>query len=374
MLYIHIPFCKQKCSYCNFHFSTSLKMKEEMLSAMKKELFLRKDELENKSLSSLYFGGGTPSILSISEINSFIDEVKKYFHFEENIEITLEANPDDLKKDFLQDLKNSLINRLSIGIQSFFEDDLRLMNRAHNSIEAEISIKIAQDFGFDNINIDLIYGIPTSSFEQWQKNLDKAIELDIQHISSYALTVEPKTALNQWVKKKPSLFPKESVQSRDFFYMVEFLQNNGFEHYEISNFGKKDYHSKHNSSYWKYAPYLGIGPSAHSYNGKNIRSWNISNNVKYIKSLNEDILPNEIEKLSDTDCYNEMLMLGLRTEKGVDLGRMKTIFSHEIIENLYKNIEKKINSNVLFIEENHLKIYKKHWFLADGIASDLFVV
>lgn len=345
-----------------------------MLFAMKKELFLRKDELENKSLSSLYFGGGTPSILSISEINNFIDEVKKYFHFEENIEITLEANPDDLKKDFLQDLKNSLINRLSIGIQSFFEDDLRLMNRAHNSIEAETSIKIAQDFGFDNINIDLIYGIPTSSFEQWQKNLDKAIELDIQHISSYALTVEPKTALNQWVKKKPSLLPKESVQSRDFFYMVEFLQNNGFEHYEISNFGKKGYHSKHNSSYWEYAPYLGIGPSAHSYNGKNIRSWNISNNVKYIKSLNEDILPNEIEKLSDTDCYNEMLMLGLRTEKGVDLGRMKTMFSHEIIENLYKNIEEKINSNILFIEGNHLKIYKKHWFLADGIASDLFIV
>lgn len=345
-----------------------------MLSAMKKELFLRKDELENKSLSSLYFGGGTPSILSISEINSFIDEVKKYFHFEENIEITLEANPDDLKKDFLQDLKISPINRLSIGIQSFFEDDLKLMNRAHNSIEAETSIKIAQDFGFDNINIDLIYGIPTSSFEQWQKNLDKAIELDIQHISSYALTVEPKTALNQWVKKKPSLFPKESVQSRDFFYMVEFLQNNGFEHYEISNFGKKDYYSKHNSSYWKHAPYLGIGPSAHSYNGKNNRSWNISNNAKYIKSLNEDILPNEIEKLSDTDCYNEMLMLGLRTEKGVDLGRMKTMFSHEIIENLYKNIEEKINNNVLFIEENHLKIYKKHWFLADGIASDLFVV
>lgn len=374
MLYIHIPFCKQKCSYCNFHFSTSLKMKEEMLIAMRKELFLRKDELENKRLKSLYFGGGTPSILSVSEINIFIDEVLKYFSFEENIEITLEANPDDLNFNFLKDLKNTPINRFSIGIQSFFEEDLKLMNRAHTALEAEQSIKLAQDFGFQNINVDLIYGIPTSNFEQWKTNLNKAVELDIQHISAYALTVEPKTALNQWIKKKPSLLPKEKVQSRDFFYMVEFLQKNGFEHYEISNFGKKNYHSKHNSSYWEYQPYLGIGPSAHSYDGKALRSWNISNNAKYMKSLSENTLPNEREKLSMEDCYNEMLMIGLRTTKGVDLEMMRKNFSLILMKEFYKKVNSKIADNILYIEKNHLKINKKYWFFADGIASDLFII
>lgn len=345
-----------------------------MLTAMRKELYLRRNELEDKKLKSLYFGGGTPSILSVSEIGDFIDEVLKYFSFDEETEITLEANPDDLNYSYLKELKDTPINRFSIGIQSFFEEDLRLMNRAHTALEAEKSIKMAQDFGFQNINIDLIYGIPTSNFELWKVNLNKAVELDIQHISAYALTVEPKTALNQWIKKKPSLSPKESVQSRDFFYMVEFLKNNGFEHYEISNFGKKDYHSKHNSSYWQYLPYLGIGPSAHSYDGKNLRSWNISNNAKYIKSLSENILPNEIENLSVEDCYNEMLMIGLRTSKGVDLEVMKNRFSSLMMDNFYKKINAKIEDGILQVEHNHLKINKKHWFFADGIASDLFII
>ena len=201
MIYLHIPFCKQKCSYCNFHFSTSLKQKDEMISAIKKEIFLRKEELENKTLSSLYFGGGTPSILSVDEIKSLIDEVLKYFDFEKNIEITLEANPDDLDKNFLKDLAKTEINRLSIGTQSFFEEDLKLMNRAHNASEAESSIKRAQDFGFENLSIDLIYGSPTSNFEIWRENLQKTKELQVPHVSSYALTIEPKTALNAWIKK-----------------------------------------------------------------------------------------------------------------------------------------------------------------------------
>lgn len=374
LIYLHIPFCKQKCSYCNFHFSTSLKQKDEMISAIKKEIFLRKDELENKTLSSLYLGGGTPSILSVDEIKSLIDEVLKYFDFEKNIEITLEANPDDLDKNFLKDLARTEINRLSIGTQSFFEEDLKLMNRAHNASEAESSIKRAQDFGFENLSIDLIYGSPTSNFEIWKENLQKTIELQVPHVSSYALTIEPKTALNAWIKKNKIAEPKETEQNKEFYYMSDFLKDNGFIHYEISNFAKKDFESKHNSAYWKYKEYLGIGPSAHSYNGRNERSWNIANNTIYIKDLAENILPKETEKLSEKDQYNEMLMIGLRTIWGVDLEKLHEKFSGEILEIFKNNIQSKLEEGVLVIEENHLKIPEKHWFLADGIASDLFII
>lgn len=374
MIYLHIPFCKQKCSYCNFHFSTSLKQKDEMILAIKKEIFLRKEELENKTLSSLYFGGGTPSILSVDEIKSLIDEVLKYFDFEKNIEITLEANPDDLDKNFLKDLAKTEINRLSIGTQSFFEEDLKLMNRAHNASEAESSIKRAQDFGFENLSIDLIYGSPTSNFEIWKKNLQKTIELQVPHVSSYALTIEPKTALNAWIKKNKIAEPKETEQNKEFYYMSDFLKDNGFIHYEISNFAKKDFESKHNSAYWKYKEYLGIGPSAHSYNGRNERSWNVANNTIYIKDLAENILPKETEKLSEKDQYNEMLMIGLRTIWGVDLEKLNEKFSGEILEIFKNSIQSKLEEGILVIEENHLKIPEKHWFLADGIASDLFIL
>lgn len=374
LIYLHIPFCKQKCSYCNFHFSTSLKQKDEMISAIKKEIFLRKEELENKTLSSLYFGGGTPSILSVDEIKSLIDEVLKYFDFEKNIEITLEANPDDLDKNFLKDLAKTEINRLSIGTQSFFEEDLKLMNRAHNASEAESSIKRAQDFGFENLSIDLIYGSPTSNFEIWKENLQKTIELQVPHVSSYALTIEPKTALNAWIKKNKIAEPKETEQNKEFYYMSDFLKDNGFIHYEISNFAKKDFESKHNSAYWKYREYLGIGPSAHSYNGRNERSWNVANNTIYIKDLAENILPKETEKLSEKDQYNEMLMIGLRTIWGVDLGKLNEKFSDEILEIFKNSIQPKLEEGILVIEENHLRIPEKHWFLADGIASDLFIL
>ena len=374
MLYLHIPFCKQKCSYCNFHFSTSFKLKEEMISAIKKEIFLRKDELENKTLSSLYFGGGTPSILSVDEIKSLIDEVLKYFDFDKNIEITIEANPDDLNKNFLKNLAKTEINRLSIGTQSFFEEDLKLMNRAHNASEAESSIKRAQDFGFENLSIDLIYGSPTSNFEIWKQNLQKTIELQVPHVSSYALTIEPKTALNAWIKKNKISKPEESTQNKEFYYLSDFLKDQGFIHYEISNFAKKDFESKHNSAYWKYKEYLGIGPSAHSYNGRNQRSWNVANNTKYIKNLAENTLPKETEILTEKDQYNEMLMIGLRTIWGVDIEKLKDKFSDEILEIFKKTIQPKLEEGILITEENHLKIPEKHWFLADGITSDLFIL
>ncbi|WP_332021836.1 radical SAM family heme chaperone HemW [Kaistella sp.] len=374
MIYLHIPFCKQKCSYCNFHFSTSLHFKEEMMAALKKELFLRKDELQDKNLKSLYFGGGTPSILKVDELKSIIDEVLKYFSFNEDIEITLEANPDDLNQPFLKELAQTEINRLSIGTQSFFNEDLMLMNRAHNAGEAESSIKRAQDFGFENISIDLIYGSPTSNFEIWKENLKKTIELKVPHVSSYALTVEPKTALNQWIKQQKVAAPKEAEQNREFYYMSEFLKDHGFDHYEISNFGKPGFHSRHNSAYWKSHEYLGIGPSAHSYNGRDERSWNIANNKLYIDSLVQNKVPKETEILSEADQFNEMIMIGLRTVWGVDLKVLNERFSEQFLAHLHKEIQFKLEEGILIIENSHLKIPEKHWFMADGIASDLFMV
>ena len=374
MIYLHIPFCKQKCSYCNFHFSTSFSLKDEMLSAIKKEIQLRHNELENKTLKSLYFGGGTPSVLSGDEIKSLIDEIQKYFSFDENIEITLESNPDDLNKNFLKELSQTEINRLSIGTQSFYDEDLKLMNRAHNASEAESSIKRAQDFGLVNISVDLIYGSPTSNFEIWKDNLSKTIELQVPHVSSYALTVEPKTALEKWIENGKIRSPEETEQNQEFYYMKDFLKDNGFDHYEISNFGKPGFHSKHNSAYWKSEPYLGIGPSAHSYSGSLERSWNIANNPIYIKNLNQNILPIEKEILTEKDRFNEMIMIGLRTIWGVDLNRINQNFSSEVIDYLNQEIKSKIESGILEIENNYLKIPEKHWFLADGIASDLFIV
>ncbi|MDR6517260.1 radical SAM family heme chaperone HemW [Chryseobacterium camelliae] len=374
MIYIHIPFCKQKCSYCNFHFSTSLHGKDEMLAAMKKEIFLRKGELQDRNLKSLYFGGGTPSILSPDEIKSLIDEVLKYYSFEQDIEVTLEANPDDLDKNFLRGLSGSPVNRLSIGTQSFFEADLKLMNRAHTAHEAEDSIKRAQDFGFENLSIDLIYGSPTSGLEIWKENLHKTIALEVPHISSYALTVEPKTALENWIKKGKVSNPREEEQNSEFYYLSSFLKDHGFDHYEISNFAKPGFYSRHNSAYWKYNEYLGIGPSAHSYNGRDKRSWNIAHNQQYIQKLSSGILAKEEEILSGKDQFNEMIMIGLRTVWGVDLDQLKTKFSGAILENFNAGIRQKMRDGILIMENNHLKIPEKHWFMADGIAADLFMV
>lgn len=345
-----------------------------MVSAIKKEIGLRRDELEVKTLKSLYFGGGTPSILKVDELQSIVDEVLKHFSFDPNIEITLEANPDDLDKNFLKELSKTPFNRLSIGTQSFFDEDLKLMNRAHNSGEAESSIKRAQDFGFENISIDLIYGAPTSNIEIWKQNLTKTIELQVPHVSSYALTIEPKTALHAWISQGKITAPIEAEQHEEFFYMSDFLKDNGFDHYEISNFGKPGFHSKHNSAYWKYQEYLGIGPSAHSYNGRNERSWNIANNQLYINSLNKNALPKETELLTEKDQFNEMLMIGLRTIWGVDLSSLQEKFNPDLVEHFQNEIKIKLEDGVLAIENNHLIIPEKHWFLADGIASDLFRV
>ena len=369
-IYIHIPFCKQACNYCDFHFSTSMKKKDEMVLALTKEISLRKNEFENEIIETIYFGGGTPSTLQIADCRFLIEEVYKNYKVSENPEITLEANPDDLSEDYLIALSKIGINRLSIGIQSFFEDDLKMMNRAHNSAEAKKCLEIATKY-FDNISLDLIYGIPGMSDQKWKQNIETALSFGIPHISSYALTVEPKTALNKLIQTGKIAEPKDEVASAHFMILVETLEAKGFVHYELSNFGKPYYFSKNNSAYWLGKKYIGIGPSAHSYDGIS-RSWNIANNSLYLKSIADNKLPNETEILSVADRYNEYIMTGLRTIWGVSLDRIQNEFGQNYLDYLSKQAQKFLNDNLLFIESNILKPTKKGKFLTDGIASDLF--
>ena len=376
-IYIHIPFCKQACHYCDFHFSTSMKKKEEMVLAIAKEIQMRKSEFalldgarSDHKIETIYFGGGTPSVLTSEEINFLIATVYSNYSVIENPEITLEANPDDLSSERIIELSKSKINRLSIGIQSFFEDDLQLMNRAHNSVEAKKCLEEATKY-FDNISLDLIYGIPAMSNEKWKQNIETALSFGIPHISSYALTVEPKTALNKLIQTGKIAAPKDEVAQEHFSILVEMLENNSFIHYELSNFGKENYFSKNNSAYWLGKKYIGIGPSAHSYDGVS-RSWNVSNNSIYIKSIQENKLPNETEILSIADRYNEYVMTGLRTIWGVSLDRIGTEFGSEYLEYLNKQAQKFLDDDLVFIEKNILKPTPKGKFLTDGIASDLF--
>ncbi|RKE98459.1 radical SAM family heme chaperone HemW [Ichthyenterobacterium magnum] len=373
-IYIHIPFCKQACHYCDFHFSTSFKKKNELIHALIKELELRKDELENHTIETIYFGGGTPSLLSNDEIELIINSVYKNYQVIDTPEITLEANPDDLTNQRINDLANTPINRLSIGVQSFFEDDLKLMNRAHNAVEAKACLSTATRY-FDNITIDLIYGIPNLSNQQWRENLNVAFGFDINHISSYALTVEPKTALDAFIKqgKYPSLDEQQAQEQFDI--LVVETQKQGFVHYEISNFGKPNYFSKHNTSYWLGKPYLGIGPSAHSFNGKQ-RSWNVRNNSKYIRSIAVGILPNEIETLSKNDSFNESIMIGLRTIWGISLTTIEQVFGASYKTHLLSTAKEYISQGLLEVSntDNTLKTTQKGQFLIDGIASNLFMI
>lgn len=376
-IYIHIPFCKQACHYCDFHFSTSLKKKDEMVLALAKEISLRKNELldcarSDNKIETIYFGGGTPSILEVEDLRFLIDEVYKNYKVVENPEITVEANPDDLTEKRIIELSKNKVNRLSIGIQSFFEDDLQLMNRAHNSEEASKCLEIASQY-FDNISLDLIYGIPGSSNEKWKQNIDKALSFGIPHISSYALTVEPKTALDKFIKKGIIKQPDDEAAQEQFHILVETLQENGFVHYELSNFGKPDYFSKNNSAYWLGKNYIGIGPSAHSYDGVN-RGWNVSNNSLYINSIQENKVPIETEKLTKNDRYNEYIMTGLRTIWGVSLERIEKDFGKIYLDYLNKEAKRFIEDELLIIENNVLRATKKGKFLCDGIASDLFLV
>ncbi|MGB6083239.1 radical SAM family heme chaperone HemW [Moheibacter sp.] len=371
-IYLHIPFCKQKCSYCNFHFSTDLKLKSQMVNAICSELELRKSEILGP-VETIYFGGGTPSLLDLNEINQIFESIFKNYSVISNPEVTLEANPDDLTYEKIKELKSTPINRFSIGIQSFFDEDLRLMNRAHNANEAIFSVKTAQDFGFENITIDLIYGSPSTTDEIWQKNLEIALELKVLHISSYALTVEPKTVLDYQIQTKKIPEIDEEKQARQFQILVDTLTTNDFIHYEISNFGKEGFLSQHNSNYWKGKTYLGIGPSAHSYDGKN-RSWNIPNNSVYLKEIAQNRLPNEVEVLNENDRFNELIMIRLRMKEGLNSEEIKSKFPQEFYEDFLSEIRIHLDNETVYLEDRNFRLTEKGKFLADGIASSLFRV
>jgi len=371
-IYIHIPFCKQACHYCDFHFSTSLKKKDELINALCQELELRKGEFKNSSVETIYFGGGTPSLLTNDELQFIINSVYKNYKVSDHPEITLEANPDDLSKERIIALSKSPINRLSIGIQSFFEADLKLMNRAHNANEAKSCLEEATKH-FDNISLDLIYGIPGASNVQWLANIEMALSFRVPHISSYALTVEPKTALASFIKKG-IIDNVDDEQAHEQFHMLkDKLEASGFVHYELSNFGKDGYFSKNNSAYWQGKSYLGIGPSAHSFNGKQ-RGWNVKNNSKYINAIAEHELPIEIETLTQTDQYNEYIMTGLRTIWGVSFRKVEEDFGLVFKDYLIEQSEVFINQQLLYIDDGHLRVTKKGQFLCDGIASELFKI
>lgn len=371
-IYIHIPFCKQSCHYCNFHFSTNTAYKEKLISCILKEIELQKNYLEGETLQSIYFGGGTPSLLNVNEIENILEAIQKNFKVLKNVEITLEANPDDLKKEKINQLAKTPVNRLSIGVQSFFDNDLIWMNRAHKASESLASIKMAQDAGFKNITIDLIYGIPGLTNDNWKKNLETSLSLNINHISSYALTVEPKTALYTFIEQGKYLNVNDEQSSEQFEILINTLEANNFEQYEISNFAKGKNYSIHNSNYWKNKKYLGIGPSAHSYNS-NSRSWNVSSNQLYIKSIEANKINSETEVLTIQNRFNEYVMTGLRTMWGCNLNYIEKEFGIENRNKLNENAKSFFDRKLMTEKNGTLFLTKQGKLFADGISSELFL-
>ena len=369
-IYIHIPFCKQACYYCDFHFSTSLKYKDELLEALIKEIKIQKNYLAGEKIETIYFGGGTPSLLNTNEINRIIAAVYENYPVANLPEITLEANPDDLEKTKLLALSKTEINRLSIGVQSFFDEDLIWMNRAHRANEAETCIMRAQDIGFENLTADLIYGYPLLSDEKWKSNINKLTAMSVPHISCYSITIEPKTALHAFIKNKKQPGMDEQQSAGQFLLLTDLMAENGFEQYEISNFCKPGHYSKHNTNYWLGVNYLGIGPSAHSFNGET-RAWNIANNSKYISALLNDTIPAEIEILTESNRLNEYIMTSLRTMWGLDLKKLDLIAeaaSNELLENAAQFFEK----DWLSKNQNTIYLTPTGKLFADHIAAELF--
>ena len=368
-IYLHIPFCRQACSYCDFHFSTSVKRKSEMLSAMKREMEIRRDEMRSP-VSSIYLGGGTPSLLQPEEVEELFARIRELFTIEKDAEITLEANPDDLDRESLKKWALTGVNRLSIGIQSFEDRDLKFMNRAHDRRQALESLEAARLY-FDNVSIDLIYGVPGMTEENWRRNLKQAFEFSVQHISSYALTVEPRTALHHNIRTGRCDPPGEDAARAHFEILVEEARTHGFSHYEVSNFAKPGYVSRHNSSYWRGEPYLGIGPSAHSFSGRE-RSWNITNNARYIRALEQNRLEREKEVLDEKDRLNELVMTGLRTIWGLSLEQVEAEFGADQRNRIREEAATFLDRGLLKLNEDKLVATREGFFLVDGMASHLF--
>ena len=371
-IYVHIPFCKKRCSYCDFHFSTTFsKYRQDLISAICLELVLRKDELKSEFIETIYFGGGTPSLLTKDELASIMSTIREHYQLADTPEITFEVNPEDAHEANLLTWKKLGINRLSIGLQSFQESDLSWMNRSHTLKQGTDAVRLSQKLGFTNLSIDLIYGLPGLSNEQWMEHLNRAMSLNVQHISSYCLTIEPKTALNDFVAKGKLIRPTEDQQSEQFELLVSTLAHAGFEQYEISNFAKDQKYAKHNSAYWNFSPYLGVGPSAHSFNGQQ-RRWNVANNTNYYQRVGKNQDWFEVETLTESEKWNEYFLTGLRTKWGI----------------LKKNIQKMggMNSSELPLMDTYLKnewileadasfvLTEKGKLQADGIASSFFRV
>ncbi|HEY6063549.1 MAG TPA: radical SAM family heme chaperone HemW [Chitinophagaceae bacterium] len=365
-IYIHIPFCKQACHYCNFHFATSLHYKNALIAGLLKELELRKDYSGSDRVETIYFGGGTPSLLNIDDLILLIEKIRTVFAVAAEAEITLETNPDDIAEEKLIGWKEAGINRLSIGIQSFFDEDLLWMNRAHNAQQAIASLQLAIK-QFNNITIDLIYGTPQLTNEKWKQNVDTAISMNIPHLSCYALTVEPKTTLDKMIRQHQTENINPEKQSEQFLLLMQWMEEAGYEHYEISNFAKPGWYSRHNSSYWQGQNYLGIGPSAHSFNGTE-RQWNISNNNIYIESINQAIVPFEKEVLTTVQKLNEYIMTSLRTMEGLKFERLDEVAADKL-----KTASRKfIDLGLAKLENNSLILTRQGKLMADGIAADLF--
>lgn len=370
-IYLHIPFCKQACHYCNFHFSTSLKQKPAFVEALLKEIELRKDYLQQEVVKTVYFGGGTPSLLTTEELAAILDQLRRYFTIMPDAEITLETNPDNIQQERLKDWKKLGINRLSIGIQSFFEEDLQWMNRAHNAGEALKAVELARSIGFENLTVDLIYGTPTLSEEHWKWNVDRLIEWKIPHISCYALTVEPRTALDHLIRsgKFPNVDPQK--QADHFLLLMKWLKAAGYEHYEISNFALPGHRSRHNSAYWQGEHYIGLGPSAHSFNTVS-RQWNISNNVIYIKEVMNGGIYWEQEILTHKDVANEYIMTALRTTEGIHYKKIAALLTPDEM-NSFKQLLAGSKWKQYFMQSpEHIALTDDGKLFADAISSDLF--
>lgn len=369
-IYLHIPFCKQACNYCNFHFTTSLRYKTGLVNALIKEIDLQKDFLQGESIATIYFGGGTPSLLTLEECGAILKKIRQEFNIDDGAEITLEANPDDITKEKLVAWKDLGINRLSIGIQSFFDEDLIWMNRAHNAREAIDNLQLAIT-EFNNISIDLIYGSPLLNDDMWKKNVETAVNLNIPHLSCYALTVEEKTPLHKQILLNKTTNVDTDTQARQFLLLMQWLKQNGYDHYEVSNFAKPGYRSRHNSSYWQGKKYLGLGPSAHSYDGV-IRKWNIANNKNYIEAINNGTVKTETEVLTETEKLNEYIMISLRTMEGLDLEKIKSVWGEDRLKTVNERMIRFKENDLVIKEANKIKLTEEGMLRADGIAADLF--
>jgi oxygen-independent coproporphyrinogen III oxidase len=371
-IYIHIPFCRQKCHYCNFFSVASQKNRERVINAIFHEIILRKNYLEGEVIETIYFGGGTPSLLSDDEINHIIDELTKQFSIDPALEITLEANPDDLSNERIAGLRNTRINRLSIGIQSFFDEDLVYLNRVHHAKDALSAVRSSIDAGFSNISIDLIYGIPTMSDENWNRNLETFFSLNIPHLSAYALTVEPKTALDILIRRKKMKPVEEESVIRHFNLLTQSIKDHDFVQYEISNFCRELHFSKHNLGYWSGKKYLGLGPSAHSYNGIS-RQWNVSSIDQYISAIERRTIPATNEILTEQQCFNEYVMTSLRTMWGLDLELLTSKFGSNYSNHFLARIEKFVRNKKVLKEDGKYCLTDDGKLFADGITSELFI-